>query len=585
MAEMRFDDRENKLALNRRKFLGYFSAAGLGSTLLPGALLAVTQDAPQVTTEMVAAAAKIAGVPLSEEAQKRAVESLNRPDSLLKSFQILREMNLGNDTPLALVFNPVLPGVKLPRGESFIRPSKIKATVPKTDEDLAFLPVLHLAQLLKKRNIKSMDLTKICLERLKKYDPVLKCVVTLTEELALKQAAQADREIAAGGGTRSLLHGIPWGAKDLLAVKGYKTTFGASPYKDQVLDRNATVYERLAKTGAVLVAKLTLGALAQGDRWFGGQTKSPWDPQNPTVGSSGSSAGPAAAVVAGLVPFAIGSETRGSIISPSSRCGVTGLRPSFGRVSRYGAMALSWTMDKIGPLGRTAEDCALILAAIQGPDGLDNAVLELPFVWDAGRDVRRLRVGYLKSDFEGDIPDDPQNPDRVRRQREIREMNKSALTFFSSLGLKPEPVELPKLGSEAMNFLLTTEASAAFDDLVHSDKLDMMSTDPERSNWVNAFRLHALVPAVEYIQGNRARFRLMAAYHQFFQGMDVLIGSALGPTNLTGHPEISFPHGFDSKGQPATLRLTGKLFGEADILLLAHAFQGRTDFHLRRPKL
>ena len=584
MAELSLDDREKRLALNRRKFLGYFSAVGLGSTLLPGALLAVAQDAPQVTTEMVAAAAKIAGVPLSEEAQKRAAESLNRQDSLLKNFQSLREMNLGNDTPSALVFNPILPGVKHPAGESYLRTSKIKLTVPKTEEDLAFLPTTHLAQLLKKRNIKSVDLAKICLERLKKHDPVLKCVVTLTEDLALKQAGQADRELAAGN-WRGMLHGIPWGAKDILAVKGYKTTFGASPYKDQVLDRNATVYNRLTKAGAVLVAKLTMGALAQGDRWFGGQTKSPWDPQNPSLGSSGSSAGPAAAVAAGLVPFALGSETRGSIISPSSRCGVTGLRPSFGRVSRYGAMALSWTMDKIGPLCRTAEDCAVVLASIQGPDGLDNTVLELPFAWDAGRDVRRLRVGYLKSDFEGDIPDDPQNQDRVRRQREIREMNRAALPFFLSLGLKPEPVELPKLGSEAMNFILTTEAAAAFDDLVHSGNLDPMSAEPERSNWVNAFRLHALVPAVEYIQANRARFRLMEAYHQLFQGMDVLVGSALGPTNLTGHPEVSFPHGFDSKGQPATLRLTGKLFAEADILLLAHAFQGRTDFHLRRPKL
>jgi len=584
MAELSLDDREKGLALNRRKFLGYFSAAGLGSTLLPGALLAVAQDTPQVTTEMVAAAAKIAGVPLSEEAQKRAAESLNRQDSLLKNFQSLREMNLGNDTPLALIFNPILPGVKRPEGESFLKTSKIKTAVPKTDEDLAFLPTTHLAQLLKNRHIKSVDLTKICLERLKKHDPVLKCVVTLTEDLALKQSGQADRELA-DGNWRGMLHGIPWGAKDLLAVKGYKTTFGASPYKDQVIDRNATVFDRLTKAGAVLVAKLTMGALAQGDRWFGGQTKSPWDPQNPNLGSSGSSAGPAAAVTAGLVPFAIGTETRGSIISPSSRCGVTGLRPSFGRVSRYGAMALSWTMDKIGPLCRTAEDCAIVLAAIQGPDGLDNTVLELPFAWDAGGDVRRLRVGYLKSDFEGDIPDDPQNPDRVRRQREIRDMNRTALTFFLSLGLKPEPVELPKLGSEAMNFILTTEASAAFDDLVHGGNLDLLSAEPERSNWVNAFRLHALVPAVEYIQANRARFRLMEAYHQFFQGMDVLVGSALGPTNLTGHPEVSFPHGFDSKGQPATLRLTGKLFGEADILLLAHAFQGRTDFHLRRPKL
>jgi Asp-tRNA(Asn)/Glu-tRNA(Gln) amidotransferase A subunit family amidase len=485
---------------------------------------------------------------------------------------------------LALVFNPVLPGTKLPAGESSLKTSKVKVTKPRTDEDLAFLPVTRLAALLKKREIKSVDLTRLCLERLKKYDPILHCVVTLTEDLALEQAARADREIAAGR-YRGPFHGVPWGAKDLLAVKGYKTTFGASPYKDQTIDRNATVYERLTEAGAVLLAKLTLGALAMGDRWFGGQTKSPWDPKNPGQGSSGSSAGPAASVVAGLVPFAIGSETRGSIISPASRCGVTGLRPSFGRVSRYGAMALSWTMDKIGPLCRTAEDCAVVLHAIQGPDGRDNSVVDVPFAWDASRDIRKLRVGYLKSDSEKEVPDDPKNPDRVQRMREAQAFTKASLEVLRGLGVKPVPVDLPKMGSGPLDFLLTTEAAAAFDDLVRSDKLDLMSADPERSAWVGSFRQHEFVPAVQYIQANRARYRLMEAYHEFFKDMDVLVGSALGPTNLTGHPEVAFPHGFDSKGQPAVLRLTGKLFGEADILLLAHAFQQKTDFHLKRPKL
>jgi Asp-tRNA(Asn)/Glu-tRNA(Gln) amidotransferase A subunit family amidase len=322
-----------------------------------------------------------------------------------------------------------------------------------------------------------------------------------------------------------------------------------------------------------------------GDRWFGGQTKSPWDPKNPDQGSSGSSAGPAAAVAAGLVPFAVGSETRGSIISPSSRCGVTGLRPSFGRVSRYGAMALSWTMDKIGPLCRAAEDCAVVLHAIQGQDDRDNTVLDVPFAWDAGGDVRKLRVGYLKSDLERDIPDDPRNPDRVRRMREAQAFNRASLDVIRGLGVKPVPVELPKMGSGPMDFLLTTEAAAAFDGLVRSDRLDQMSAEPERSAWVGAFRLHELVPAVQYIQANRARYRLMQAYHEFFKDMDVLVGSALGPTNLTGHPEVAFPQGFDSKYQPAVLRLTGRLFGEADMLLLAHAFQRKTDFHLKRPRL
>jgi Asp-tRNA(Asn)/Glu-tRNA(Gln) amidotransferase A subunit family amidase len=581
-----YDERkkDEQTAINRRRFLGYFAAAGLGGTFLPGALLAVAQDASEIKPDMVAAAAKIAGVPLTPEAEKAIADGLNRRGGLLQDFQALRDMNLGNDTPLALVFNPVLPGTKLPAGESSLKTSKVKVAAPRTDEDLAFLPANHLAALLKKGEIKSLDLTRLCLERLKKYDPVLHCVVTLTEDLALEQAARADKEIAAGR-YRGPLHGVPWGAKDLLAVKGYRTTFGASPYKDQTIDRNATVYDRLTEAGAVLVAKLALGALAMGDRWFGGQTKSPWDPKNPGQGSSGSSAGPAASVAAGLVPFAIGSETRGSIISPASRCGVTGLRPSFGRVSRYGAMALSFSMDKIGPLCRTAEDCAVVLHAIQGPDGRDNTVLDVPFSWDAGRDVRKLRVGYLKSDVEKDIPDDPKNPDRVLRMRETRAFTRASLEVLRGLGVRPVPVELPKMGSGPMDFLLTTEAAAAFDDLVRSNRLDLMSADPERSAWVGSFRQHEFVPAVQYIQANRARYRLMEAYHEFFKDLDVLVGSALGPTNLTGHPEVAFPHGFDSKGQPAVLRLTGRLFGEADILLLAHAFQGKTDFHLKRPKL
>ena len=254
------------------------------------------------------------------------------------------------------------------------------------------------------------------MERLKKYDPVLHCVITLTEDLALKQAAQADKEISAGK-YKGPLHGIPWGAKDLLAVKGYKTTFGASPYKDQVLDMDATVFTRLTEAGAVLVAKLTLGALAQGDRWFGGMTRSPWEPGNEKTGSSGSSAGPASATAAGLVGFSIGTETRGSIVSPATRCGVSGLRPTFGRVSRYGAMALSWSMDKIGPLCRTAEDCALVLSAIHGPDGKDNSLIDVPFNWDAAADVKKLRVGYLKSRFEGEIADDPKNPNPQRLEQ------------------------------------------------------------------------------------------------------------------------------------------------------------------------
>ena len=575
---------EEFLALNRRKFISYFSSIGLGATLMPGALLAQAQDAQVITLGMVDEAARIAGLALPPDAEKRIADNLSRKGSLLANYQALRDLKLGNDTPPAIVFNPLLPGMKLPSDRKTFKWSKPDVPKPKTDEDLAFLPVTHLARLIEKRVIKSLELTKLYLERLKKYDPLLHCVVTLTEELALKQAAQADAEIA-GGKYRGPLHGIPWGAKDLLAVKGYKTTFGASPYKDQVIDIDSTVFTRLSEAGAVLVAKLTLGALAQGDRWFGGQTKSPWDPANPTSGSSGSSAGPASTTAAGLVGFSIGTETRGSIMSPASRCGVTGLRPTFGRVSRYGAMALCWTMDKIGPICRTAEDCALVLKAINGPDGKDNHVLPAPFDWDATRDVGKLRVGYIKTDYEGDIPDDPKNPDRVQRQRENRKFNLEALAVFKALGVNLIPIELPKVSSGDMDFILTTEAAAAFDELIRGDKLDLMSAEPERSAWVGSFRLHRFVPAVEYIQANRARYRLMQEFAKVFDKIDLFIGSSLSVTNMTGHPEISLPSGFDSKGQPASLRFTGRLFGEEDMLLLARAFQNKTGHHLKRPKL
>ncbi len=572
------------LELNRRRFIAYFSSVGMGSTLMPGALLAVAQDSPGITPEMVTSAARIAGLGFSPEAVQKITDSLNGRNSLISRYETVRGMQLGNEVPLAFVFNPVLPGMQLPREQRPMRPSAVKIARPATDEDVAFLAVTHLAHLIQSRQITSTDLTRIYLERLKKYDPVLHCVVTLTEDLALRQAGRADEEIAAGK-YRGPLHGIPWGAKDLLAVKGYKTTFGASPYKDQVIDTDSTVYTRLTEAGAVLVAKLTLGALAQGDRWFGGQTKSPWDVQNPNQGSSGSSAGPGAATAAGLVGFSIGTETRGSIISPSSRCGVSGLRPTFGRISRYGAMALSWTMDKIGPMCRSAEDCALVLRAISGPDGKDNAVIDVPFGWDAAADVRKLRVGYLKSSFEREITEDPENPRRAERAREARKLDLAALDTIRALGIDLRPLELPEMEAEALGFILSAESAAAFDDLTRSGNLDMMSEPPERSSWVETFRLHRFVPAVEYIQANRARYRLMQEFNQAVAELDLFVGSSLGITNLTGHPEISIPHGFDSRGQPGSLRLTGRLFGEEQILLVAHAFQGRTDYHLQRPPL
>ena len=568
----------SRLGLNRRRFMGYFSGIGLGATLMPGALTAVVQEEDKITPEMIQSAAKVAGLSFTSDELATIARSLNEEGSFLESYEKIRATNLGNDIQPAIVFNPVPPGMKLPREHKPFTMSDVTVAPPSTDEDLAFLPVRHLAKLIETRQITSTELTKLYLSRLKKYDPKLYCVVTLTEELARKQAKKADEEIAAGT-YRGPLHGIPWGAKDLLAVRGYKTTFGASSYKDQRIERDATVYTKLTEAGAVLVAKLTLGALARGDRWFGGKTRNPW---NTEQGSSGSSAGPGSATAAGLVGFSIGTETRGSIMSPASRNGVTGLRPTFGRVSRYGAMALSWTMDKIGPMCRSAEDCALVFNAIYGPDGKDNTVIDVPFNWNATADVRNLRVGYLKSTFEKEIADDPENPQRIARLRASRNHDKKALAVIRSLGVELIPFELPQLPSREIGFILTTEAAAAFDDLTRSDRDDQLMQPPETSRWPNSFRLHRFVPAVEYIQANRVRMRIIEELNEAMSGIDLFIGSDLGLTNLTGHPEISIPHGF-FQGTPTNLRFTGKLFGETEILLLAHALQSRTDHHLKHP--
>ena len=376
--------------------MSFFTGIGLSSTLLPGVLWAKYQEKKKIDKEILQNAEKIAGLEFTDEERDLMLDGL---DNLLESYEKLREIPLDNSVAPAIQFNPVPVGFECSRKVKPFNAGKVKTPeVPSNLEKLAFLPVTHLSKLIEERKVSSVDLTKMYIGRLKKYDPKLKCVITLTEDLALRQAKKADEEIASGK-YRGRLHGIPWGAKDLLAVRGYKTTWGAMPYKDQVIDMDATVVQRLEEAGAVLVAKLTLGALAMGDWWYGGQTKNPW---NTEQGSSGSSAGPGSATAAGLVGFGIGTETWGSIVSPSTRNGVTGLRPTFGRVSRYGAMALSWTMDKIGPMCRSVEDCALVFNAIYGPDGRDQTVLDYPFNWDADLDIKKLRIGYYKSAFEAE---------------------------------------------------------------------------------------------------------------------------------------------------------------------------------------
>ncbi len=564
----------DKNNLSRRSFLAYFSSIGLSSTLLPGILWAKIQEdkTPKITKDMLVESEKLAGLEFVDSERDLMLEGVNE---YLEKYDEIREVSIENSVFPAVQFNPVLPGMKFDKTSKPFKMSKIRPTKkPGRLEDVAFWPVTQLAQLIESRQVSSLDLTKMYLERLKRFDPKLQCVITITEELALKQAKRADAEIAAGK-YRGPLHGIPWGAKDLLAVKGYKTTWGAMPYKDQVIDMDATVVKRLEEAGAVLVAKLTMGALAWGDVWYGGKTKNPW---NVEQGSSGSSAGPGSTTAAGLVGFSIGTETLGSIVSPSTRCGVTGLRPTYGRVSRYGAMALSWSMDKIGPMCRSVEDCAIVLDAICGLDENDNSLVDVPFNWDGNFDIKKLRIGYVKNAFEGE-----------RRNKESQAFDNASLEVLRSSGLNLIPIELPDYPIRAMSFILGAEAATAFDELTRSNKDDLLVRQIKNA-WPNSFRQARMIPAVEYIQANRLRTLVMEAMAELMSNIDVYVvpsfgGSNMLITNLTGHPCVVLPNGFTEKGTPTSISFMGNLFGEADALTVAKAYQDATDFHLKHPVL
>ncbi len=563
-----------KKTLTRRRFFAYFSSIGLSSTLFPKILWAKLQEniEQKITKEILQHAEQIAGLEFTDDERELMLDGLN---DYLESYEKIRSVTIDNSVAPALQFNPILPGMNF---ETKIKSFKMsKQTIPQVPanlEELAFLPITQLSQMIKARKITSVALTKMYLERLKRYDPKLQCVITLTEELALNQAAQADKWIAAGK-YRGPLHGIPWGAKDLFATRGYKTTWGAMPHKDQMLDYNATVVERLQEAGSVLIAKLTMGALAWGDVWYGGKTKNPW---NLEQGSSGSSAGPAAATVAGLVGFSIGTETLGSIVSPCTRCGVTGLRPTFGRVSRHGAMALSWSMDKVGPICRTVEDCALVFDAIYGPDGKDLTVVDLPFNWDPGLNFKKLRVGYFKSAFEAD-----------RKNNQAKANDATVLDTLRSLDLDLIPIELPDYPIGAMHFILNAEAAAAFEVLTRTNQDDLLVRQIKNA-WPNVFRQARMIPAVEYIQANRLRTIVMQAMAKLVSKIDVFVtpsygGNVLLLTNLTGHPAVVVPNGFTEEGTPTSISFIGNLYGEAEALLIAKAYQDATDFHLKHPVL
>jgi Asp-tRNA(Asn)/Glu-tRNA(Gln) amidotransferase A subunit family amidase len=585
----------------RRRFIAYFSGIGLSTTLLPGVLWAKMQEqqGERVTVSMLRDALAVSGLSFSDEQQQ---QMLNGANQSLQRYEELRKIHIDPTIAPPLYFSPIVPGTRLDRVQKPFRMSPTPSIRrPANLEDVAFWPIAHLASLLKTRQVTSVELTGMYLQRLKRYNPKLNCVVTLTDDLAMNQARQADQEIAAGK-YRGTLHGIPWGCKDIIAVPDYPTQWGSDAFKGQILTIEATVVRLLREAGAVLIAKLATGELASGDQWFGGRTNNPW---SPSEGSSGSSAGPASATAAGLVAFGIGTETSGSILSPSTVCGVTGLRPTFGRVSRYGAMTLSWTQDRLGPLCRTVEDCALVLHVVARPDEQDLSVIDLPFNWDASLDIRALRVGYLEPAFQ----ESNRHPDWQKNDQQVLEQ-------VRSLGVKLEPFELPKLPLNVVN-ALGAESGASFDEFLRSGR-DQNLTSRNRGN---GFRQSRLIPAVEYLQGQRVRAMIMRQFAEAVSRFDAYIapymnmrtppgagtgaggpdGSGTGrasgapppsairdhfqAANICTYPAVSVPNGFTADGKPTSITFMGQLYGEAATLALAKAYQDRAGWHHKHPDL
>ncbi len=605
----------------RRRFMAHFTAIGLGSTLVPGIIWARMQDAEEqtITLEMVADAMKLSGIELSTEDLEDLVNTANRN---LDNFEENRKTHIPNDVSPPFHFSSIAPGIEVDKIQRPIRYSDVTVTRPANLEDVAFWSVRNLAELIRTRQVTSVELTQMCLDRLHRYQPTLNFVVTFLDELGLDQARQADREIAAGN-YKGPLHGIPWGSKDIISVKDFPTTWGSEAFRDQVFDSDASVVEMLRDAGAVLVAKLSTGELAAGDNWFGGQTKNPWDPEQ---GSSGSSAGPASATAAGCVGFAIGSETSGSILSPSSRCGVAGLRPTFGRISRYGVMALSWTQDRLGPLCRYAEDCAIVMEAIAKPDGRDMSVSDIPFNWDASFDITGLRVGYIKESF-----DDITNAT-------VKQNADATLDTLRSMGVSEFiPMTIPETPGNGS--AIGVESTVFFDEKSRTGQMENARGGARNSS--------RLIPAVEYLQAQRMRMMMMTGLAKATEGIDVYVvasagrrgggrggrgarggrggagaeaggarggagaeaGGARGAAarggrggrgggapqtparrhsnmaNLACYPAINVPNGFSETGTPTNVTFFARPFREFELLALAKAYQDAAGFHLRTPNL
>jgi Asp-tRNA(Asn)/Glu-tRNA(Gln) amidotransferase A subunit family amidase len=589
----------------RRRFLSFFSGMGLGGTLLPGVLWAQLQQegTQRITQPMLTDALALSGLTFPEEDQRSMLQAANQN---LTRYEELRKVHIPNDVAPPFYFSPLTPGMKVNRVRQPFHFSAPRVKRPANLEDVAFFSVTQLSQLIRTRQVTSVELTQLYLARLHRYNDKLNCVVTFLDDVAMTQAKQADADIRAGK-YKGPLHGIPWGAKDIIAVKGYKTTWGSGAYKEQTIEEEASVVEMLRDAGAVLIAKLTTGELAQGDQWFGGQTKNPW---NTAEGSSGSSAGPCSATAAGCVAFGIGSETSGSILSPAARCGITGLRPTFGRVSRYGVMALSWTQDRLGPLCRYSEDCAVVMSVIAKPDGRDLSVSELPFNWNSRFDVKKLRVGYLKDAF-----DENTNP-------ATRKYDEAAMAQIEKLGVKLVAIKVPEGAADSSSF--GVESAVFFDELIRTGR-DKEMTNPARAN---SFRTSRLIPAVEYLQAQRARAMMMADLAEATAEVDVYLvpansggggggrgragagaadaaaappaagrggagnggrqaaaGRHFNMANIAGYPAISVPHGFLDSGSPTALTFYGQPFKETEILTLARAYQDASGFHLKHPNL
>jgi Asp-tRNA(Asn)/Glu-tRNA(Gln) amidotransferase A subunit family amidase len=576
----------------RRRFMTHFASIGLGTTLAPGIVWARMQDAgtQTITLAMVTEALALSGIELAEADREAMVEAANRN---LTQYKEMREVHIPNDVSPPFHFSPVVPGLKVDRTAKPFTISKVKVKRPSNLEDVAFWPVRHLAELVRSKQVSSVELTGMYLARLHRYNATLNNVVTFLDDHGLAEAAKADAEIARGN-YKGPLHGIPWGAKDIISVKGFKTTWGAAVFQDQVFDYDASVVEMLRDAGAVLIAKVSTGELAAGDNWFGGQTKSPWDPAQ---GSSGSSAGPSSATAAGCVGFAIGSETSGSILSPSARCGLAGLRPTFGRISRYGVMALSWTQDRLGPICRYAEDCALVMQAISKPDGRDMSVMDLPFNWNAELDVRTLRVGIIQESF-----DELTNASaRANAAKTLEALKAIGVKEFIPVKV-PEPVGNPSA--------IGVESAVFFDEHARAGRMkDTRSARPTGR----------LVPAVDYLQAQRMRMMMMMELARATSHVDVYIaasnntgiGAPGGPggrgpgapgagprppdrpqtptqrhsnmANLACYPAVNLPNGFADTGTPTNATIFAQPFREMEILALAKAYQDAAKWHLVKP--